>query len=354
MNARLVSVATYIDPPSPAYYGDRLFDLTDSVLNRDDSLLPFAQVRDTLRLRGHEVHTADLLPAPSSDRRIDYFSLGVLDRYRSMRSRPDVRLRAFVVFEPPVVDTRLYKALPELTSAFEEVYLHNTEGDGYSLSGVDTSKLRKLYWPQPRLDVIEPFWSNTDRQQRIVVVNGNHRPSARPNELYSVRIEAMGALAATGSIDLYGRGWAKWWSRASMWLPYWRHRRALMSIYRGPCKSKYEVLSKYDFSLCFENMSMKGYVTEKIFDCFYAGTIPVYLGAHDIGDLIPSDSYIDCRNIEDWRQLLQILLALSHSQKLRLKKAGQSFIHSDKGSFYRGGLLNVFDTESGMKNGASL
>jgi hypothetical protein len=346
MNLHSTSIATYIDPPSSAYFGDRLFDLLDPVLNRDDSLLPYAQVRDGMRALGHEVHTADLLPAIRPTQFVDYFSLGVLDRFQELSKRPDVRLRAFVIFEPPVVDPRLYNALPEISNAFEEVYLHNIHGDGYSLEGVDRSKLRKLYWPQPRGDVIEPFWANVERQRRIVVINGNHVPKPGHSELYSKRIEAMAALASTGGIDLYGRGWNKWWSRASMWRPYWRHRGALMSIYKGSCESKYEILSRYHFSLCFENMAMQGYITEKIFDCFYAGAIPVYLGAPDITDLIPQDAYVNCSAFSGWNTLLDYLLDIKEENILQMRNAGRAFVRSIEGVRYRNSLKNIFKIQS--------
>ncbi len=335
---------TYVDPPSPAYYGDKLFDTSDAALNRDDSLVPYARLRQAFRAEGKDLRTADyLMQMPVGDGISNYYSLGVLDNYRALRKRADVCLKAFVIFEPPVVDPNLYKALPELTAAFECVYVHNTIGDGYSLEGVDVSRLRQLFWPQPRDEVIEHYWERTERLDSIVVINGNHIPRKVPNELYSKRVEAMVALASLGVVDLYGRGWAKWWSRASMWIPYWKNRKTLMSIYKGECDSKYEVLSQYKYSLCFENMAMKGYVTEKIFDCFYAGTIPLYLGATDISDLVTPDAYIDCRRFSSWDQISHAIAKLSSKEIESLKRAGRQFIKNTKGLNYFNSLTNVFD-----------
>lgn len=334
----------FIDPSSSAYYQNRLFDKADQNLNRDDSLLPFIDLREALRARGAILETADLLPAKSNmQEAYDYYSLGVINNYSKLMGRADVRLRAFVIFEPPVVEPRLYKVLPELTLAFECVYIHNISGDGYSLKGVDVRKLRQLFWPQPRVDVIVGLWEKKGRSRRIVVINGNHIPKPVPNELYSVRIEAMAALASTGAIDLYGRGWHKWWSRASMWGPYWRNRSSLMSIYQGACDSKYEVLSCYDFCLCFENMAMEGYVTEKIFDCFYAGAIPLYLGAPDIKSLVPETAYIDCRNFKSWFNMLEFTSNLSNLEIARMREAGRQFIRSSQCDKYRGILTDIFN-----------
>ncbi|WP_332700999.1 glycosyltransferase family 10 domain-containing protein [Devosia sp.] len=334
----------YIDPTSSAYYQDRLFDLSNPTLNRDDALAPFAHVKDLYALQGITVRTADYLLdcAGESPASVDYYSLGVIDNVSALRQRRGVTLKTFVIFEPPVVDPKPYAALPELTAGFEQIYLHNTIGDGYSLAGVDQSRLRKLYWPQPNQDVLKPYWSRTDRQNRIVVINGNHIPTTFNKELYSRRIEAMAALARTGSVDLYGRGWHKWWSRASMWMPYWRHRRTLMSIYKGPCASKYEVMSQYKYSLCFENMAMSGYITEKIFDCFYSGTIPIYLGASDIADLVPPEAYIDARQFASWDEIPRYLAALPPQQYEVLRNAGRDFVRSAAGRRYTNSLLDIF------------
>ena len=333
----------YIDPFSKAYYEDRLFDQSNRKLNRDDSLAPFNRLREVIEQRGSNVHTADYLPQhenlqPTSD----YYSLGVLENFEHLRTRYDVRLRAFVIFEPPVVDPRLYKVLPELTAAFERVYVHNVDGDGYSLKGVNQSRLRKLYWPQPHKDVLTDFWTREKRMRQVVMINGNHKPASYNGELYSRRIEALAGLSQFGAVVMYGRGWQRWWSRSSMWLPYWRHRRTLMSIYRGECVSKYLVLSQYVFALCFENMAMKGYITEKIFDCLYCGTIPLYLGATDISDLIPVNAYIDCRKFASWKEMHEKVMGMCDAEVSAMRTAGREFIQSSQGLKYYNSLNEIF------------
>lgn len=334
----------YIDPSSIAYYEDQLFNAQNAILNREDTLAPFIRLREALSKQDIELHTADyLIGSGDTNYNNDYYSLGVLKNYQSLASNGQARLRAFVIFEPPVVDPRLYQELPQLTAAFERVYVHNVVGDGYSLAGVDCTKLRKLFWPQPRNEVIEQIWLRQGRQRRIVVINGNHKPASFQNELYSKRIEAMVELSQSGAVDLFGRGWERWWSRASMWKPYWYNRRTIMSIYKGGCASKYEVLGNYAFALCFENMSMQGYITEKIFDCFYAGTIPLYLGAKDIDQLIPQSAYFDCRKFQSWSELWGALSALTDQQITSMRDAGREFIHGEQGAKYFNSLLDIFN-----------
>jgi hypothetical protein len=339
----------YIDPSHDFFNSDGLFDLSNPVLNRDGQLLPFHRLRDRLSIQGISVHTADILrnraALPAGPR--DYYSLGILESFERLQSEGSVRLAAFVIMEPPVVAPGLYARLPQLAAAFDAVYAHNIEGDGYSMDGVAASKLRRFYWPIPHNDVLQPYWSNAERMRRIVVINGNHNPHGRDREQYGLRIEAMAALSRLGVIDLYGRGWRRWWSRSAMWLPYWRNRRALMSIYKGACGSKFEVLAKYEFCLCLENMRMNGYISEKIFDCFYAGTIPLYLGAPDILKYIPADSFVDVRKFPAWQDMWEHLATMPAHQLGAMRSAARKFLQSAQAAKFYHSMEHICEGSEG-------
>lgn len=341
-----VTCSIVIDPSSEHYFANKLFDLSDLKLNRDDTLLPFHRLHSVLQDQDVAINTVDLLLQDKiKEEHNQYFSLGMLDNIPALKIRQDVEFKGFLIMEPPIVSPELYEALPDLTSLFEKVYVHNTIGDGYSLEGVDQSKLRKLYWPQPYLGVIEKYWFNTDRLNKIVVINGNHKPRTRAGELYSKRIKAMAELASLDAVDLYGRGWDRWWSRSSFWIPYWLNRRKLMSIYRGECPSKYEVLGKYRYCLCFENMEMTGYVTEKIFDCLYAGTIPLYWGAPDIDLLIPPGAYVDARKFSSWEDMWSVVSRMTEAEVNAMRTAGQKFLVSNNFLKYYDSLQDMLGKE---------
>ena len=331
----------FIDPAYTVYYQNELFNAENKQLNRDDTLAPFIRMHSQASKKDLIVQTADFLYA-NEDVNIagDYYSFGLFHNLDSLLKKKNVCLKAFVVFEPPVVAPSLYKYLPILTEHFEAVYVHNTVGDGYSLQGVNEHKLKKLYWPQPYNNVIENYWNRENRLNRIVVINGNHKPASYKGELYSKRIEVMAQLNKENWVDLYGRDWDKWWSRVSLWLPYWKNRSELMSIYKGACSSKLEILSQYNFSLCFENMAMEGYITEKIFDGFYAGTVPIYLGAKDIQQWIPENTYIDFRNFKTISDLIQYLNGLSSKNLQDYKENARIFLQSDEGLKYYNGVEN--------------
>jgi hypothetical protein len=342
---KAVSREIYIDPSHEFFNADALFDLNNAILNRDGQLLPFHRVRAYLSTLGVNVRTADYIgndAVRSGDRR-DYYSLGILKNYARILETGAARLAAFVIMEPPVVAPELYKALPELTSVFDRVYVHNIEGDGYSLLGSEASKLRRFYWPIPHNDVLKPYWWNTGRMRRLVVINGSHNPHGREREQYSLRIDAMTELAKSGVIDLYGKGWNIWWSRRAMWMSYWRNRRVLMSIYKGACSSKFEVLAKYEFCLCFENMSMNGYITEKIFDCLYAGTIPLYLGAPDILKYLPPEIFVDCRRYTSWTEMWQDVVTMPSERLIAMRLAGREFLQSEPAEKFYQSLERIFE-----------
>lgn len=332
----------FIDPSYPDYYGDRLFDVSDAAFNRDDSLVPFSTLRDALRCRGVQLHTADFLLRQNRSGELNYYySLG-MQGYRQLHDLSNVVLRAFAIMEPPIIAKHLYAKLPELTSRFDAVYVHNCDGDGYSLKGVDRSKLRRLDWPLPYNNVNEPYWSAPGREPKIVVINGHHRPGFRRGELYSERIRAVVALARLGAVDLFGAGWNKLFGRQSVSLAYLRNRGTLLRVYRGSCQSKSQVLSRYDFSLCIENQAMNGYISEKIFDCIYAGAIPIYIGAKDVLQYIPGDAFVDGRAFGDWTEMWTFLRSMSRQQRERIREAGRAFLSGAGGQRFYNSLQRMF------------
>lgn len=332
--------AVFIDPSSDHFLQDRLFDIDDHDLNRDGTLLPFIRLKEHLAAQGVPAFTADKLRNGAERRTVNhYWSLGITDHYRKLAAERDVRLRGFLLMEPPLVRPDLYASLPEITAAFDAVYVHNTVGDGYSLDNVMRHKLRPLFWPQPYDDVLATYWDNTQRHNKLVVIAGNHNPGLRKPELYSERIKAVAELSDHQGIDLFGRGWERWWSRQSLWWPYWRYRRQIMGNYHGACVSKWTVLSAYRFCLCYENMPMTGYVTEKLFDCLYAGTVPVYWGAPNIASIMPSSAYVDMRRFKTRPEMLDYIQSMSESEWQGMRDAGRQFILTRGAELYYNSLI---------------
>ena len=59
------------------------------------------------------------------------------------------------------------------------------------------------------------------------------------------------------------------------------------------------ILNKYKFIYVYENSITDGYITEKIFNCFFARTIPIYFGPNDKYTYFNEKSFIDIETFND-------------------------------------------------------
>ena len=60
---------------------------------------------------------------------------------------PEVKKIGIALFEPPLVKARDYLVIADEVESFEQVFLHNTLGDGYEMPNqAYANKIRKLYW----------------------------------------------------------------------------------------------------------------------------------------------------------------------------------------------------------------
>lgn len=120
--------------------------------------------------------------------------------------------------------------------------------------------------------------------------------------LYPMRRKIISSLAKSGSIDLYGRGWNS------------DHSPLIVQAYKGEVEKKVDVMEKYKFCLCLENAIFPGYITEKVFDCFFAGSVPVYFGAPDVETYLPEGTFIDLRKFKDMEELQARLTSMKEDE----------------------------------------
>lgn len=71
-------------------------------------------------------------------------------------------------------------------------------------------------------------------------------------------------------------------------------------------KELLDVFVEYKFILCLENSYNNGYITEKIFNCFFSKTIPLYKGAYDVYKFINRSRFINLRK-DKWMSELRSL-----------------------------------------------
>jgi hypothetical protein len=58
-------------------------------------------------------------------------------------------------------------------------------------------------------------------------------------------------------------------------------------------EEKSDGLARFMYSVSIENSSTPNYWTEKISDCFLSMTVPIYVGATNIGEFFPEKSFIE-------------------------------------------------------------
>jgi hypothetical protein len=154
-----------------------------------------------------------------------------------------------------------------------------------------------LYFPWPQ-KWREPN-SNAVKLDRFVMISGN-KLSLVKGELYSLRRETLHSIQ---DIDLYGTGWAiSRYLKMRILLSEFRklirirettNFNALKYWFRNPpnwngaIDDKDEHLREYKYSIVIENS--EEFLTEKLFDAFFAGSIPVYVGPDISSFHIPKD-----------------------------------------------------------------
>lgn len=206
-----------------------------------------------------------------------------------------------IAYEPPSVHPMLYQE--ETLCLFGTVFTWND-------ALVDNVKFFKYHYPD--LQKIEKGGRPFSKRKLLTQIITNKKPT-HPNELNTERLQVIRYFEQDPGSDFrfYGRGWAE----------------AGFKNYRGISADKTALLQHYKFSICYENMhDIKGYVTEKIFDCFAAGCVPVYWGASNITDYIPKDCFIDRRDFQSIEELHHFLKNMKEKEYNRYLRNCRRFL----------------------------
>jgi hypothetical protein len=126
-------------------------------------------------------------------------------------------------------------------------------------------------------------------------------------------------------LDVFGAGWN---GEQISWCPLYPNRP--YRCWRGKVEiSKDELSAEYRFVIAYENFrGRRGYISEKIFDAFQAGSVPVYLGEERIAEFVPREAFVDARNFRTRRELLAYLQSCPEPEWREMRQAGQNFLRS--------------------------
>lgn len=213
------------------------------------------------------------------------------------------------LWEPPTVEEWGYD--PKLYDQFGKVFTWDDDL-------VDNVKFFKFYYPEMRQRCVQPV---PFAEKKFCVMVATRLASKHPKQLYTEREKVIHFFEQMpdGLFDLYGR--------------YWEKRK--YKNWRGTTPDKIETIKQYKFSICYENMrDVKGYVTEKIFDCFAAATVPVYWGASNITDFVPPECFVDRRQFTSEQALFEYLSRMEEAEYEQYLSAAEKFLKSEKAKLF--------------------
>ena len=131
------------------------------------------------------------------------------------------------------------------------------------------------------------------------------------------RLEYLRGLMQHLSVDSYGECLQNARVPESVMSSYGYNKSTSTSYYSGDYRGlKQHIISSYTFYLAFENSNCYEYVTEKIYDALMAGAIPVYMGARNIDEFVPPNSYVDVSRFPVPSDLAVFLRSASSNQTI--------------------------------------
>ena len=222
---------------------------------------------------------------------------------------------------------------------------------------VDNNRILKLNYSH---DLSPSSIIEFKKKHKLICNISSNKFSNHPDELYSKRIESIEYYENfhKSEFDLYGFGWGqsfrfpnvynlmKFFNQTKLTRQIIKIIRKIparlnpllknYSTYAGTIQDKYEILKKYKFSICYENVSgVEGYITEKIFDCFKCGVVPIYLGPDEVSDYIPKEAFIDRRNFKNEESLFGYLNNMGEKEYETYKLAGLNFLKSSDSDWFK-------------------
>jgi hypothetical protein len=306
---------------SPYYCRNKLFDIGDRAVNRDNCLYPWFVLKNEMAKRDFDLSTQDINPVQDSD--LVIFS----DMPKVMPNEDILAKSALLLLENEVI--RPDNWVMENVRCFRWVFTWNDDL-------IDGRKFFKIQYAQkiPHTLTETPF-----EERKLCTLIAGYKKSKHPLNLYSERLAAIHWFEQNHpeDFDFYGIGWDKpfFFNRyaayatrklpACVWVFHWK-----FPSWRGAVNSKNETLSRYRFAICYENArDITGYITEKIFDCLFAGCVPVYWGAPNIAKFMPQECFIDRRDFDSYENIYRYLASMKKSEWEMYLKGIKKFLTSD-------------------------
>jgi hypothetical protein len=216
---------------------------------------------------------------------------------------------------------------------FEKVFTWNPEL-------VDDKKYCLFYHT---VKIPAPLKVDVAAKDKFCILLSSQKYSTHKKALYKERFEIIRWFEREhpGQFDLYGQRWNRFYFSNSLWrlnilLAHFYHifpgcfQTRHFPSHRGPVLCKRDVMRAYKFAIVYENAVFPGYLTEKIFDAFFAGCVPVYLGAPDVLKHIPAETFVQRKDFSSNEALYAYLSGMSRGEYLGRIRAIEEFVNGKR------------------------
>ncbi|MSU54324.1 MAG: hypothetical protein EXS48_00590 [Candidatus Staskawiczbacteria bacterium] len=313
----------YLICSNKVFYQNNIFKL-DNPDNRDNCLYPYYLLKQELAIKGIQLNTYDYLKDGAKENyALLFFDFPKnIDYYLQKHQGKDMYL---LVYESPIKNPANQDRNNH--SLFKKIFTWDEQL-------VDNKKYFKVNYAQL---IPEKINYDISKKEKLCSAIFSHKMQSHPKELYSERMKAIRWFEALHpeDFDLYGAGWDRYYFKNKFF-----HLNRLKFItkllkpnfpsYRGLAEEKKQTYGKYRFAVCYENSAFSNYITEKIFDCFFGGCVPIYLGAGNISEHIPAGTFVDKRNFDTYEDLYAYIKNMPDSEYEAYMQEIKKFLGSEK------------------------
>lgn len=281
------------------FQNNRIFDEKNFTINRDDCQRQFIELKKNLLQDNIEINTVDITEIKNSDIAIFMNIPNINDEY--LKDVIKYKIKSYAIINELDVIHEENK-LSEHHKYFCKIFT-------YQQDLIDNIKYFKTNYSFDFIDKVSKFNITAFKEKKLITLIANNKTIDSPLELYSERVKAIRWFERNqpNHFDLYGNGWNVYKGR----LHYFLTKKMFPSC-RGKIDNKVKILNKYKFCICYENAhSIPGWITEKIFDSFFAGTVPIYFGCKNITDYVDKNCFINFTDFDSYSDLFHHINTIS-------------------------------------------
>jgi alpha(1,3/1,4) fucosyltransferase len=310
----------------PYHLANSLFDIENEIVNRDNFAYSHFVLKNIFGQKNYNLSTYDINHIDDAD--IIIYN----DMPKKLPESNEIYKSYLIIFESELIKPDNWDL--DKHKYFNKIFTWNDQF-------VDNTKYFKINFSHLFPNQIN---KNLAKKKNLCTLIAGNKSVSHPQELYSKRIEAIHWFEQhqPTEFEFYGVGWSEF-TLQNKYANFvfkklklsWLFKNSYPS-YLGSVVSKKEVLERYKFAICYENAKdIPGYITEKIFDCFFAGCVPIYWGADNINQHIPQECFIDKREFNSYQALYDYIVSMPTQVYMGYLNAIEHFMKSSKADPYR-------------------